>query len=86
MLEHDIPAIYAKLAIVDSELKVVCEEIPIRELFNCGNKHPGELEFDFEAKFEPYQSFSFDSIDGIDLVVRDLQGNYLALLVTSRRI
>ena len=78
MMEHDIPAIYAKLAVVEGELKVVCEEIPIRELFNCGNKHPGELEFDFEAKFEPYQRFSFDSIDGIDLVVRDLQGNYLA--------
>lgn len=78
MMEKDIPAIYAKLAIVGGELKVVCEEIPIRELFNCGTKHSNELRFDFESKFEPYQEFAFDSIDGIDLVVRDLDGRYLA--------
>lgn len=78
MMDRGIPAIYARLAVVGDELKVVCDEIPIRELFNCGNKRPGELKFDFEAKFEPYQRFSFDSIDSIDLVVRDLQGDYLA--------
>ena len=78
MMQHDIPAIYAKLAVIDGELKVVCDKIPIKELFNCGNKHPNELQFDFETKFEPFQKYSFDSIDGIDLVIRDLQGNYLA--------
>lgn len=78
MMEHNIPAVYAKLAVVGGELKVVCGEISIRELFRCGSKHPQELRFDFESKFEPYQAFSFDSIDGIDLVVRDLDGTYLA--------
>jgi hypothetical protein len=78
MMEHDIPAIYARLAIVDGVLKVVCDEVPIRELFNCGNKTSSELEFAFEAKYEPFQQFSFDNIDGIDLVVKDLEGNYLA--------
>lgn len=78
MMEHDIPAVYAKLAVVGGELKVVCDEIPIRELFRCGSKRPQELRFDFESKFEPYQAFSFDSIDGIDLVVRDFDGTYLA--------
>lgn len=78
MMENNIPAIYAKLALVEGELKVVCDKISIRELFNCRNKHPHELEFDFEAKFEPYQKFSCDNIDGIDLVVKDLDGNYLA--------
>ena len=78
MMEHEIPAIYAKLAVVRGELKVVCDKISIRDLFNCGNKHPSDLQFDFESKFEPYQSFAFDSIDGIDLVVRDLQKNYLS--------
>ncbi len=78
MMENDIPAIYAKLAVIDDELKVVCDKIPISELFNCGNTHPSDLQFDFEAKFEPFQSYSFDSIDGIDLVIRDLNGKYLA--------
>lgn len=78
MLEHGMPAVYARLAIVGGDLKVVCDEIPISELFNCGSKRSDELEFDFESKFEPYQEFSFDNIDGIDLVVRDLEGNYLA--------
>ena len=78
MMKHNIPAVYAKLSDKDGELKVVCEEISIRELFNCGEKTPEDLKFDFEAKYEPYQNYSFDNIDGIDLVVRDLQGKYLA--------
>lgn len=36
------------------------------------------MEFDFEFKYEPYQAFAVDPIDGIDLVVRDIRGNYLA--------
>lgn len=78
MMEKNIPAIYARLANIDGQLKVVCDKIPICDLFNCGSLHSNELEFDFESKFEPYQAFSFDSIDGIDLVVRDLNGRYLA--------
>jgi hypothetical protein len=78
MMENKIPAIYAKLAKVKGELKIVCESIPINELFRCKNSHAKDLQFDFESKFEPYQNFSFDPIDGIDLVVRDLNGKYLA--------
>ena len=78
MLEHNQPAIYARLAEVDGALSVVCDTIPIQELFRCGTLHPADLRFDFEAKFEPYQQFSFDSIDGIDLVVRKATGEYLA--------
>ncbi len=78
MMEHDIPAIYAKLAMVNGQLKVVCEELPIQELFHCGTKQTNALYFEFESRFEPYQKFSLDSIDAIDLVVRDLNGNYLA--------
>lgn len=77
-MAHGIPAIYARLAIENGDLKVVCDELPIQEAFRCGGRGCGELEFDFEAKFEPYQQFAFDGIDGIDLVVRDLSGNYLA--------
>ena len=78
MMNCNIPAIYAKLAVVSGELKIVCSEIAIKELFNCGNKHFSELNFNFETKFEPYQALSFDDIDNIDLVVKDLEGNYLA--------
>ena len=78
MMERNIPAIYARLDIVAGELKVVCDEIPISELFRCGTLRPQELEFDFEAKFDPYQQFAFDPVDGIDLVVKDLQGHFLA--------
>ena len=78
MMEKDIPAIYVKLAVVDGELKVVCDEISIRELFNCGDLNSSDLEFDFEYKYKPYQKYAFDDIDSIDLVVKDLNGNYLA--------
>lgn len=78
MMENNIPAIYARLAEQDGALKVVCDTIPIRDLFRCDNLHAQELRFDFEAKYEPYQAFSIDSIDGIDLVVRKENGDYLA--------
>ena len=78
MMEHNMPAIYAKLAVVDGELKVVCEEITINELFNCGTMHAQDLDFHFESKFEPYQAYCVDHIDPIDLVVKDTNGNFLA--------
>ena len=78
MMEHNMPAIYAKLAVVDNELKVVCEEISINELFNCGTMHPQDLDFHFESKFNPYQAYCIDHIDPIDLVVKDTSGNFLA--------
>lgn len=78
MLEHDIPAIYVKLDNVDGDLRVVADEIPISRVFNSGNKMPSDLFFSFESIFEPYQQYSFDTIDGIDLVVKDLDGNFLS--------
>ncbi len=78
MMEHNIPAIYAKLAIVEGRLKVVCDTIRINELFNCGDRKANELYFAFESKYEPYQYFCFDSLDGIDLVVKTLTGEYLS--------
>lgn len=64
---------------MNGELKVVCDEIGINELFRCGkNKKASSLYFHFETKFEPYQKYCTDSLDGIDLVVKGLAGNYLA--------
>lgn len=80
MLEQDIPAIYIKLEEIDGQLKVVPSEISLREVFNCGEKSLDELMFSFETVFAPYQQYSFDAIDGIDLVIKDTDGNFLAPL------
>ncbi len=78
MMEKDIPAIYARLSNENGRLCVVCDEISIRDVFNCGDRGCDDIEFNFEEKYEPFQRFSFDPIDAIDLVVKDLDGNYLA--------
>ena len=77
MLANNIPAIYIRLDYIDGQLCVVADEIPIREVFRCGDKQPTELHFNFESVFEPYQRYSFDAIDGIDLVVKDTDGRFL---------
>ena len=80
MLEKDIPAIYISLAEENGSLKIVASEISISEVFNCDNNHANDLYFAFESVFEPYQDYSFDQIDGIDLVIKDTNGNYLSPL------
>lgn len=80
MLENNIPAIYINLAEVNGDLKVVATEIPIKDVFNCGDLHATDLYFAFESVFEPYQEYSFDQIDGIDLVIKDTQGRFLSPL------
>lgn len=80
MLAHNIPAVYIQLAEVNGELRVVANQIPIREVFNCGGMNPENLSFNFETVYEPYQRYSFDEIDGIDLVVKDINGRFLAPL------
>ena len=80
MLANDIPAIYIHLDYIDDKLRVVADEISIQKAFNCETKHPNELYFSFESVYQPYQQYSFDAIDGIDLVVKDLVGNFLSPL------
>lgn len=80
MLEKNIPAIYINLAEVNGELKIVTTEVPIRDVFNCGNLHATDLYFAFESVFEPYQQYSFDPIDGIDLVIKNTLGQFLSPL------
>ncbi len=55
MLETNVSAIYIKLDIINNKPQVVAEEIPIHEIFRCGDKHPSDLYFAFESVFEPYQ-------------------------------
>ena len=80
MLENNIPAIYINLVVENGVPKVVASEIPINQVFNCGDLHATDLFFSFESVFEPYQDYSFDQIDGIDLVIKDTNGNFLSPL------
>ncbi len=80
MLEHDLPAIYIKLDVSGEKPKVVATEISFRQVFRCNKNSTDNLFFSFESVFAPYQRYSFDSIDGIDLVVKDTDGNFLSPL------
>ena len=80
MYDNEIPAIYNKLELVDGELKTVSSEIQFEHVFNCGRPPLNMLDFYFEHPYEPYQEFSFDPIDNIDLVVRDVASRYLSPL------
>lgn len=80
MMDHDIPAVYIKLVEEDNRLKTVPTTISLREVFNCGNLSASELSFNFESVFTPYQQYSFDTIDVIDLVVKNLNGQFLSPL------
>lgn len=80
MLQNNIPAVYIRLEKINGKLCVIADEIPIQKVFNSGDRIPGDLFFSFESVFEPYQQYSFDAIDGIDLVVKDRAGNYLSPL------
>ncbi|MBS6798437.1 MAG: HindVP family restriction endonuclease [Firmicutes bacterium] len=80
MLGKGIKAIYITLAVEDGALVIKPQEISINEAFNCGGKRLQDLYFSFESVFAPYQQYSFDPIDGIDLVVKDTDGNFLSPL------
>jgi len=80
MMANGIPAVYNTLQTVDGELRVVPSEIFLNDVFNCGTLSFDELDFRFESKFEPYQKYSFDTIDGIDLVVKEANGTFLSPL------
>jgi len=80
MLANNMPAMYNRLAVVDGELCVEVSEISLRDVFNSDDFTFDELDFHFESRFEPYQQYSFDTIDGIDLVVKHTDGNYFAPL------
>ncbi len=80
MLDKGIPAIYIKLEDCGGELKVVSNEISLQEVFNCGTQTSSELFYSFESVYTPYQAYSFDEIDSIDLVVKDTEGCFLSPL------
>lgn len=66
MRDRGVRAVYLTLR---EDLTVTASEIAIDELFNTERPND-QLRFDFEARFEPYQSYALDDIGGIDLVVK----------------
>ena len=81
MLENNIPAVYINLCEENGKLKVKATEIPMNQVFACDRRHASDLYFAFESVFNPYQQYSFDSIDNIDLVVKSFNnGDYLSPL------
>lgn len=80
MLEHNYNAIYIKLNGKDSKnLETIASTISIRDLFNMSEDMTlDNLYFDFETVYKPFEQFSEDGIDGIDLVIRSYpQKKYL---------
>jgi type-2 restriction enzyme hgiDI len=80
MMAKELPALYVTLGKKNGKLTVCSTQISIRELFRCGSLPADSLDFCFESIFEPYQAYSFDKIDGIDLVIKNLSGTPLAPL------
>lgn len=80
MLANNIPAIYIYLDQDNNGLYVRSGEIPISKVFNCGINDTSSLSFNFECIFDPYQQYSFDPIDNIDLVLKNLDGTWLSPL------
>lgn len=80
MKDCDIDAVYMHLVNENGVLKVKKDTIPIKEVFNSGNRTNDQLYFSFETIYQPYQEYAFDFLDGIDLVVKDTNGAWLSPL------
>jgi hypothetical protein len=77
MRDQGIKANYIELG---SNLKTKVTKIDIDKVFNANGRPSSELCFNFEDRYAPYQQYAYDQIDGIDLVVKDVEGNYLTPL------
>ena len=74
MKESNKKAIYIYL---NAQLETETREIDISEVYNCGTTSSKDLYFAFESKFAPYSKFAYDDIGNIDLVVKNLNGDFL---------
>lgn len=80
MMERGIPALYIHLEPSDNlrdPVRFACSEISISEVFNCKGLKASDLEFQFESVFQPFKNYTYDELDGIDLVVSKYNGNQL---------
>ena len=78
MMSQKKSIMYNKVVEIDGELKVETSEISVDDIFKKSNTD--ELYFSFETVFQPYEKYSFDTIDGIDLSVKDINDNWLRAL------
>jgi hypothetical protein len=76
MRDHNLKPVYIRL---NDKLETETIEIDFNDVFRSSLPN-NKLYFSFESKFEPYQVYSHDDIQGIDLVVKDTSGNFLAPL------
>jgi hypothetical protein len=73
MRDKGIKPVYISLS---PDFEILNSEIPFDDVFRTTLPNK-DLNFCFECKFEPYQAFSREDIGGIDLVVKDTQGNFI---------
>lgn len=75
MMSQNKKVMYNTLELVDGELKVITSDISVAQIFK--DKNTDKLYFSFESVYEPYEEYSFDKIDGIDLTIKDINGKWL---------
>jgi hypothetical protein len=80
MIDHDIPAIYNRLAFHEGDQIVVSSEISMADVYRIQGLSTDMIDFKFETVFVPYQAYSIDGIPGIDLVICSAEGEYLTPL------
>jgi hypothetical protein len=66
MRDEGIPAVYLTLG---EDLRVTASEISISDLFNTDRPN-GQLRFNFETSYGPYEQYALDNLGVIDLVIR----------------
>jgi hypothetical protein len=76
MRDTGVKPVYITLS---SDFEIVNSEVPFDEIFR--SKLPNkDLNFCFETKFDPYQTYSREDIGGIDLVIKDTNDNFITPL------
>ena len=78
MMSKKKSIMYNKVVEIDGELKVETSEISVDKIFKTSDIN--KLYFSFETVYQPYEKYSFDTIDGIDLSVKDINDNWLRAL------
>jgi hypothetical protein len=76
MRDKGIKPVYISLS---PDFEIINSEVPFDDIFRTKLSNR-ELNFCFESKFEPYQVFSREDIGGIDLVIKDMQDNFITPL------
>lgn len=75
MLSRDIPVNYIT---IDQDLQPRVTTLSVRELYNMdADTDLNQLYFSFESRYDPYRAYAYENIDGIDLVIKKMNGDFL---------